>query len=114
VRLLLDTNIVAAAVEALRAAGHDVSYGGEREYDPGDVALLAEAHSDGRVVVTKDHDFGALIHRDGHRHSGVLLIDDLGSVREEIELLLRVVEKEGAALVNGGFLRAGHFGVRAA
>jgi hypothetical protein len=47
VRLLADSNIVAQAVEALRAAGHDVVYLGERTADPGDQVLLAEAVAEG-------------------------------------------------------------------
>jgi predicted nuclease of predicted toxin-antitoxin system len=112
VKLFLDTNIMAATAAALRAVGHDVTYGGEKDRDPGDIALLAEAHRERRVLVTKDHDFGALIHRDGLAHAGLLLIDDLGSAREEIELVMRVVDEEGAVLASGGFLRAGRFGVR--
>jgi predicted nuclease of predicted toxin-antitoxin system len=51
VRLLTDSNIVAQAVEALRAAGHDVVYLGERTADQ---ALLAEAVDEGRIILTKD------------------------------------------------------------
>jgi len=58
VRLLADSNIVARAVLALRDAGHDVVYVGERAADPGDQALLAEAATAGRILVTKDHDIG--------------------------------------------------------
>jgi hypothetical protein len=36
VRFLADSNIVARAVRALRATGHDVVYVGERAADPGD------------------------------------------------------------------------------
>ena len=57
-RFLADSNIVAQAVHAMRAAGHDVVYLGERTADPGDQALLAEAVAEGRVVLTKDHDIG--------------------------------------------------------
>ena len=39
-RFLADSNIVAQAVHAMRAAGHDVVYLGERTADPGDQALL--------------------------------------------------------------------------
>jgi predicted nuclease of predicted toxin-antitoxin system len=54
--VLADSNIVAQAVRAMRDAGHDVVCIGERAADPGDEALLAEAVSEGRVFLTKDHD----------------------------------------------------------
>jgi hypothetical protein len=41
VRLLADTNIVAAAVRELRGAGHDVAFVGERAEDPGDLFVRA-------------------------------------------------------------------------
>jgi len=40
----------------MRAAGRDLVYLGEREIDPGDQALLAEAVAEGRVILTRDHD----------------------------------------------------------
>lgn len=71
-RLFADTNIVSMAVRALRGAGHDVIYSAERPADPGDDALLAEASATGRVLITKDHDFGALVHRDRRSHAGTV------------------------------------------
>jgi Mut7-C RNAse domain len=50
VRFLVDSNIVA---QAMRAAGYDVAYLGERAADPGDRALLAEAVAEGRIILTK-------------------------------------------------------------
>ena len=55
---------MALAVRAMREAGHDVVYVGERAADPGDEALLAEAAGEGRSFITKDHDIGTLVHRD--------------------------------------------------
>jgi predicted nuclease of predicted toxin-antitoxin system len=56
VRFLADSNIVAQAMHTMRAAGRDLVYLGEREIDPGDQALLAEAVAEGRVILTRDHD----------------------------------------------------------
>jgi predicted nuclease of predicted toxin-antitoxin system len=83
VRFLADSNIVAQAVRALRAAGHDVVYLGERPADPGDQALLADAVASGWIILTKDHDIGVLVHRDLQPHCGVLLLDDLGDAAVE-------------------------------
>lgn len=104
-RLFADTNIVAPAVRALRDAGHDVIYSAERPADPGDDALLAEALAAARVFITKDHDIGALVHRDGRRHAGVLLLDDLGDAAAETRLIMLALERDGARLAAGAFLR---------
>ena len=111
-RILADTNITARAVRAMRAAGHDVLYAGERPVDPGDAALLAEATADGRVFVTKDHDIGALVHRDARPHRGVLLVDDLGDSAAESELILATLSSHHDQLAGSAFLRAGVAGIR--
>jgi predicted nuclease of predicted toxin-antitoxin system len=112
VRFLADSNIVAQAVRALRAAGHDVVYLGERAADPGDQALLAEAVAEGRIIVTKDHDIGVLVHRDLQRHCGVLLLDDLGNAAAESGLILATLLSHGDRLAARAFLRAGEAGIR--
>ena len=40
--------------------------------DPGDAAILGIAAAEGRVLVTIDSDFGALVFRDGAKRVGVL------------------------------------------
>jgi len=99
VRFLADSNIVAQAVHAIRAAGHDVVYLGEREADPGDRALLAEAVAERRIILTKDHDIGVLVHRDLQPHCGVLLLDDLGDAAAESGLILATLSSHGDRLV---------------
>ena len=111
-RLFADTNITAPAVRALRNAGHDVIYSAERPSDPGDAALLAEAASDKRIFVTKDHDIGELVFAHGARHSGVLLIDDLGDAAVEAAHLLRTLGAHADELISGAFIRADATGVR--
>lgn len=113
-RLFADTNIVAAAAKALRQDGHDVVYSAERALDPGDAELLAEALATRRIFITKDHDIGALVFRDGAQHAGVLLIDDRGNVAEETTLLLECVRAYGDALSAGGFVRVDVTGARVA
>ena len=113
-RLFADTNIVAPAVRALRAARHDVVYSAERASDPGDEVLLAEANSQGRVFLTKDHDIGALVHRDGQSHAGVLLLDDLGNAEAETAMILTALDEYVTSLEAGGFLRVNGGGVRQA
>jgi predicted nuclease of predicted toxin-antitoxin system len=114
VRFLADSNIVAQAVRAPRAAGHDVVYVGDRTADPGDHALLAEAVADGRVFLTKDHDIGALVHRDRQPHSGVLLVDDLGDAGAETRTILAAIASHQDRLAAGAFLWAFAGGTREA
>lgn len=113
-RLFADSNIVAPAIRALRAAGHDVIYAGERPSEPGDEVLLAEATADGRVFLTKDHDIGALVHRDAQPHSGVLLLDDLGDAAAETAMILAALDAQARRLSIGAFLRVAETGVREA
>ena len=63
-RLLVDANLAPRVAELLTAAGHDVRH----VFDIGlgsatDSAILASADADGRVVVSSDTDFGALLAR---------------------------------------------------
>ena len=111
-RLLADSNIVAHAVRVLRAAAHDVVYVGERSVDPGDHALLAEAAADDRVFLTKDHDVGALVHRDQQPHCGVLLIDDLGDAAAEADSILAAIASHHDRLTDGAFVRVGAASIR--
>ena len=71
-RLLIDACVAGAVVCALRDAGFDAEWVAEWETDPGDAAILDHAHETGRVVITRDKDFGALIFRDKQPHSGLL------------------------------------------
>lgn len=111
-RIFADTNITAPAVQALRAAGHDVVYSAERAHDPGDADLLEEAAAEKRIFITKDHDIGALVFRDGAKHAGVLLIDDLGDAHEEAALLRSALSQIEAEAQTHGFYRAGSAGLR--
>jgi len=112
VRFLADSNIVAQAVHAMRTAGHDVVYLGERTADPGDRALLNEAVAEGRIILTKDHDIGVLVHRDLQPHCGVLLLDDLGDAAAESRLILATLSSHRDRLAARAFLRAGEAGIR--
>jgi predicted nuclease of predicted toxin-antitoxin system len=58
--LLLDTCVWGGARVELQAAGHDVLWTGDLPEDPGDEAILAQAHREQRVLVTLDKDFGEL------------------------------------------------------
>jgi predicted nuclease of predicted toxin-antitoxin system len=55
-RLLADENFPLPTIEALREAGHDVTWA---RIDPGasDSKLLEAAESEGRILLTLDKDF---------------------------------------------------------
>ena len=59
-RILLDTCVSGGARAEIASAGHDVLWTGDRGEDPGDEEILAQAHAEGRVLVTLDKDFGEL------------------------------------------------------
>jgi predicted nuclease of predicted toxin-antitoxin system len=73
-RILANENFPRIAVEALRAAGHDVAW--VRSEQPGslDEEVLARAQAEGRPLLTFDKDFGELAFRSGlSAASGVIL-----------------------------------------
>jgi predicted nuclease of predicted toxin-antitoxin system len=63
--ILANENFPLDAVEALRAAGHNVIW--KRTEAPGssDEAILARAQAENRILVTFDKDFGELVYRLG-------------------------------------------------
>ena len=74
-RFLADENVPRAAVDALRAAGHDLAW--IRTDAPGarDEEVLERSRSEARVLLTQDKDFGELVLRRGRDASqGVILL----------------------------------------
>ncbi len=67
-KLFLDENIGRSTAEALRAQGHDVSWVGGDSAGTPDTAIMAQAKREGRVLVTKDKDFGELAFKSGQAH----------------------------------------------
>jgi predicted nuclease of predicted toxin-antitoxin system len=61
VRFLADENIPTKAVEALRAAGHDIESIVESPKGLGDLDVAAIAARNGRTLLTFDQDFGELV-----------------------------------------------------
>jgi hypothetical protein len=73
-RFLANENFPLAAVDALREASHDTAC--VREEAPGstDEAVLDWAVREGRVLLTFDKDFGALVFRSGASASGGVVL----------------------------------------
>ena len=113
-KLLLDTCVWGGAVTELRTAGHDVVWSGDWEEDPGDEAILAIAHDEGRVLVTLDKDFGELALVLQRPHSGILRLVDHAAA-QQAKVCGRVLDAYGAELESGAIVTAerGRLRVRA-
>jgi len=74
VRVLANENVSGDIVQALRNFGHDVLW--IRTDAPGssDEVVLARAHTEDRLLLTFDKDFGELAFRFGLPISGVILL----------------------------------------
>jgi predicted nuclease of predicted toxin-antitoxin system len=59
-KILLDTCVWSGAKTDLEQAGHNVVWVGTMEKDPGDIAIIRQANTENRILVTLDEDFGEL------------------------------------------------------
>jgi predicted nuclease of predicted toxin-antitoxin system len=105
VKLLLDTCVWGGAVKVLAEAGHDVIWSGEWEQDPGDQEILERAHSEGRILVTLNKDFGELAIVRRIRHSGIIRLVNL-SAKQHTEVCLQVLNLHGDLLQSGAIITA--------
>lgn len=87
------------------AAGHDVVWVGDWVEDPGDDLVLAFAHSQERICVTIDKDFGELAVRRQMRHHGIVRIVGF-AVRHHAEVCEAVIAAHGDELLRGGLVTA--------
>lgn len=95
--IVADEHVPAAAVHALRSAGHDVVRAQERyERGTADAALLERCADDGRVLLTNDTDLVAL--HGAVDHAGVIVYT---SQELQPESFVRGVERITAAYPEG-------------
>ena len=98
-KILVDVSAGRAVTDTLRNLGHDAA--SVRDVDPrmADVDILAWAVRDGRLVVTMDKDFGALVYRSGQSHAGVLLLR-LEAMRtaEKVQIVTDIFANHGHEL----------------
>lgn len=104
-KILLDTCVWGKARHELEAAGHDVVWSGDWPNDPGDEEILARAHSQARVLITLDKDFGELTILRGAPHCGILRLVNV-SARQQSVVCLRVLADHGAELQSGAIITA--------
>lgn len=103
-RLLLDSCVSARACAFLRDRGHDVLYAAELPADPGDAPLLARAHSEERILVTLDKDFGDLAVQHGAKHSGILRLVMVRAADQGLSCALVVESPVGVDLLKGAIV----------
>jgi len=83
-KFLADQDVWAATTTFLRGLGHDVVTSSELGLaQADDVDLLATAHQQGRVFVTRDRDFGSLVFVQGNA-PGVIYLRILPTTRDAI------------------------------
>jgi predicted nuclease of predicted toxin-antitoxin system len=74
-RLLVNENVSAGVIQALREHGHDILSAKESMRSKADEVILAQAQTEQRLVVTHDKDFGELAFRVGlPSGSGIILL----------------------------------------
>jgi predicted nuclease of predicted toxin-antitoxin system len=74
VRWLADECVSAELVTRLRDAGHDVSYVCDFAPRATDAEVAGQAHSDARLLLTEDKDFGELVFRQQKPVPGLVLL----------------------------------------
>ena len=104
-KLLLDTCVWGGARKTLEVAGHDALWAGEWIEDPGDEEILARAHSEGRILVTLDKDFGELAIVYEMPHSGILRLVNIAA-RRQATVCLAVLNLYGEELQSGAIVTA--------
>ena len=91
-RLLLDQGLPCTAAALLRQAGVDAIHVGEIGYSTAqDAEILRRGRTDGRLVVTLDADFHALLARSGASSPSVIRIRIEGLRAEALAVLLQDV-----------------------
>ena len=101
----MDPCVWRGAINSLVDAGHDVTWAGEWVEDPGDSEILKIAHSEGRILVTLDKDFGELAVAHQQLHSGILRLVNWPA-RQQAQACLRVIDLYGQELQEGAIVTA--------
>lgn len=71
---LVDESCPRAVADSLRDAGHDARYAADTNRRADDVALVALAQAEGRVIVSEDFDFGELLVRHRLQAPGAIVL----------------------------------------
>ncbi|MEX2156696.1 MAG: DUF5615 family PIN-like protein [Gemmatimonadales bacterium] len=95
-RLLADENIPQPAVQALRAAGHDVQAILEVAAGAPDEHVLATARAQSRILLTFDLDMGQLVfERRLDAPSGIIVFRDIPpTLAETVQLIVALLDRQ--------------------
>lgn len=81
-KLFADEDVPRLVVRQLRERGYDVTWGCEFDIGASDSHRLASAFAEGRVILTEDNDFAALVFVHGHQTCGIVRFALPGWTRE--------------------------------
>lgn len=102
-KVFLDTCVWDGAKNDLESAGHDVVWSGDWNEDPGDEEILSIAHSEGRVLVTLDKDFGELAIVHNWPHSEIVRLVNIRA-RQQGVFCLHILEQYQDELLEGAIV----------
>jgi predicted nuclease of predicted toxin-antitoxin system len=98
-KFICDEGVDRPIVEAVRDAGHDVTYVAEQTPGIDDEVVLRVASEGARVLVTAAKDFGALVFRQGRVHGGIILVRLHGlDAMEKGRMTVAAIAEHGAEL----------------
>jgi predicted nuclease of predicted toxin-antitoxin system len=100
VKFLVDRCAGHLLAEWLRGTGHDVIESRDLGPDPGDEQLLQIAHSQARVLITIDTDFGRLIFREHQEQSGLVRLPDVPAAMR-IQIMQQILHHHSGTLEAG-------------
>jgi predicted nuclease of predicted toxin-antitoxin system len=100
-RFLADESCDFGVVKALRFAGYDVIALTEITTRSVDSEVIAQAHSEQRILLTEDKDFGQLVFASQADSPGVILIRYPGNARKSLqEAVVSLVREQGKDIEN--------------
>jgi predicted nuclease of predicted toxin-antitoxin system len=105
VKFLADQDVYALSTRFLRGLGHDVITAAEVGMSrAADTVLLGRASQEGRIFVTRDKDFGALVFVERLGKGVILLRTSPSTLRAAHEELRRVLETYSEADLASAFV----------
>ena len=111
-RLLIDSSAWGGMINELMVAGHDVvTVADVWNDDPGDETILNYAHSEVRVVVTRDKDFGELAILQGWPHAGIIRLWDTPA-RQQATVVMTVIQQYQSELTSSAIITASPYRIR--
>jgi predicted nuclease of predicted toxin-antitoxin system len=111
-KFLVDENLGSSVSKWLRQQGHDVLCIGADFSGIDDVVVLKKAHDENRILITCDTDFGELVFKDQHEHSGVVLLRMTNMDFDKILKFLKNVLDGHENELQGSFIVANDTGIR--